>query len=190
MLPQVESTATQVERVGLILSRLTQLIFSDRGQHVDSFRYRVHPNTHDNAHIHKHVRTTRRARSLSAPSIGASGTPRARHVRKARALHVPSRDRATPQRGRSRCFCCAGRRTPVCTPAGCRSEAPPRRHAAVDAHALTYSLCMQGGEKVRSNQRTAPAHAGVQMCVAAGESEERTARLSGHEWRAAVGVPT
>ena len=98
MLPQVESTATQVERVGLILSRLTQLIFSDRGQHVDSFRYRVHPNTHDNAHIHKHVRTTRRARSLSAPSIGASSTPRARHVRKARALHVPSRDRATPQR--------------------------------------------------------------------------------------------
>jgi hypothetical protein len=57
------------------------------------------------------------------------------------------------------------------------------RHAAVDAHALKYSLCThQGGEKVSpGNQRTAPAHAGIQMCVTAGESEERTARLSGHE---------
>ena len=183
MLPQVESTATQVERVGLILSRLTQLIFSDRGQHVDSFRYRVHPNTHDNAHIHKHVRTTRRARSLSAPSIGASGTPRARHVRKARALHVPSRDRATPQRGRSRCFCCAGRRTPVCTPGGCRRRRPHEARSSRRARAqvLTVHASRRREGLSPGNQRTAPAHAGIQMCVTAGESEERTARLSGHE---------
>ena len=39
VLPQVESTATQVERVGLILSRLTQaqLIYSDPGQHVQLY---------------------------------------------------------------------------------------------------------------------------------------------------------
>ena len=165
MLPQVESTATQVERVGLILSRLTQLIFSDRGQHVDSFRYRVHPNTHDNAHIHKHVRTTRRARSLSAPSIGASGTPRARHVRKARALHVPSRDRATPQRGRSRCFCCAGRRTPVCTPGGCRRRRPGGTQQSTRTRSSTHCARIKAERRSLQAIRGRHQHTRAYKCV-------------------------
>ena len=189
MLPQVESTATQVERVGLILSRSTQLIFSDPGSTCRQLSIPGAPK-HARQCTHTQTRTHDTSRALAVCAIHwrlrhTACAPRAQGARapcaKPGPRHAATRPlsllllrRATHSRMHTRRL----------------QEAPPMRHAAVDAHALTYSLCTQGGEKVRSNQRTAPAHAGVQMCVAAGKSEERTARLSGHEWRAAVGVPT
>jgi hypothetical protein len=64
VLPQVESTATQVERVGLILSRLTQLIYSDPGQHVQ-----LYTQTRTTMHTYTNTRTDDTSRALAVCAI-------------------------------------------------------------------------------------------------------------------------
>jgi hypothetical protein len=149
------------------------------------------PRTTMHTYTNTYARHVARARCLRHPLVPQAHRVRATCARRARSMcqagtggprHAATRPlsllllrRATHSRMHTRRL----------------QEAPPRRHAAVAAHALKYSLCThQGGEKVSQAIRGRHQHTRAYKCVTAGESEERTARLSGHEWRAAVGVPT